>query len=118
MVGRQGRHDGVWSERLFQNRRHQADRRRGVAAFRLTDNVPGGDIGKLGADTTGVAGIGDDIQPLRRNQSFDPVGGLLKHGPLADNVQKLLRGFLPAARPETCPPAPGRDNNGDDGRGG
>ena len=77
----------------------------------------GGTSGSCARTGVGMAGIGDDIQPLRRDQIAHPVGRLLKHRALADDVEKLLGRVLPAARPQAGSAASGGNDDGNAGLG-
>ena len=79
----------------------QPNRHRGVQPHRFDQHAPARRCGNLFADGSGLLRIRDRPGALGWNQRLQTRDGLLQHGVLADDVQKLLRCARAAARPET-----------------
>jgi hypothetical protein len=107
-----GRHDddGRLGVLAGDERRPEADARRGVAAHRFADDVVCGNAGKLPDGFVAMGGRRDDPTAFERDLCLDTIERALQQCALAAKREELLRAGGSAPGPEPRPAAAGHDH--------
>ena len=87
----------------------QADGGCCAAPFRFSDEVLRRKLRSLFGQDWNVVAACNNKNTLWGKQQGNPVDGMLKHGTLADQLERLLGAVLAAERPQTRPGAPGHN---------
>ena len=103
-------HQRVAACHMTQVNGREPHRHCGVPPQRLNQHAFTRGCGNLFAYGSGLFGSRDRPDALGGNQRLQTRDGLLEHGVLVDDVQKLLRRARAAARPETSAAAPCQDH--------
>ena len=105
-----GQHSDQRIRRALLNVNHaQANRRAGIHAERLGDEILRRDVRRVGAQGGDLVLAGHDEDALRRQQGGQPLDGNLKHGAVFDQGQHLLGPVATAKRPQARPTAARHD---------
>ena len=100
VIGGEHRHQRVGVRGMAHVNGRQPNRHRGVQPHRLDQHALARGCRNLLADGGGLFRIRDRPDALGGNQRLQTRDGLLEHGVLANDVQKLFRSARAAARPE------------------